>query len=161
MQVVKHEHWDLNNDTVLVVAARWAEPTAIKHRMYICQNMRSFRSARYIAFYNAGRIRHVYELVDVPYHNCTLDNTPILRTIDNLEMPEEPRQVMYIRPVADLDVNIANDTRDKNGRKQAFTYGHRYTTLARIIHARQTSDLVASPDEDVDVSPEEIAETEE
>ena len=154
MQVVKKQDWDLNNDKVLIVAASWAEPIAIKHRIYICQNNRNFQSSRYIAFYKDGRIKYIYEIVDVPYYNCTLDNTPILRTLDTLDIPEEPRQVIYIRPFLEVDP-IVNDTLDKNGKPCAFTPGNRYTTLDLIKTVKKTSELVASDDEDVNLSPEE------
>jgi hypothetical protein len=154
MQVVKKQDWDLNNDKVLIVAASWAESIAIKHSIYICQNDRNFQSSRYIAFYKDGRIKYIYEIVDVPYYNCTLDNTPILRTLDKLDIPEEPRQVIYIKLFLEVDP-IVNDTLDKNGKPCAFTQGHRYTTFDLIKKAKKTSELVASDDEDMNLSPEE------
>jgi ribosome biogenesis protein Tsr3 len=66
---------------------------------------------------------------------------------------------MYIKPFLRVDP-IVNDTLDKNSKSCAFTQGHRYTTLALIQKANKTSELVASPDEDVNVSPEENVHTE-
>ena len=148
MQVVKKQDWNLKNDQVLIVAASWAESIALNHRMYICQNNRNFQSSRYIAFYNDGKIEYIYEIVDAPYSNCTLENTPILLTLDQLDIPEEPRQVIYIKPFLKVDP-IINDTLNKNGKSCAFVQGHRYTTLDRIKKAKKTSELIASPDEDV------------
>ncbi|TAE59867.1 MAG: hypothetical protein EAZ76_15540 [Nostocales cyanobacterium] len=159
MQLVKNKNWDLNNDQVLIVAASWAESIALKHRMYICQNNRHFKSSGYIAFYSDGRIEHIYEIVDAPYNNCTLENTPILRTLDQLDIPQEPRQVIYIKPFLEVDP-IVNDTLDKNGKPCAFVQGHRYTTLDKIKKAKKTSELIASPDEDVNISSAENADAE-
>jgi hypothetical protein len=92
--------------------------------------------------------------VDVPYYNCTLDNTPILRTLDKLDIPEKPRQVIYIKLFLEVDP-IVNDTLDKNGKPCAFTQGNRYTTIDLIKKAKKTSELVASFDEDMNVSLEE------
>ncbi len=61
---------------------------------------------------------------------------------------------MYIEPFLRVDP-IVNDTLDKNGKSCAFTQSHPYTTLAMIQKAKKISELVASPDEDVNVSPEE------
>ena len=112
-----------------------------KSTIYICQNERTFRPSRYIALYNEGRIRYLFELVDAPYHNCNIHNTPILKTVDDLDNPEVLRQVIYLRFVANVGP-IENDTVDKNGNTQAFTQGHRYTTLERIMKAKRTSELV-------------------
>jgi hypothetical protein len=142
METARVKNWNLENDRVIVVPGKWAESTALKHYMYICQNERTFQPSRYIAFVNEGTIRYLFELVDTPYNHCNLDNTPILRTIEDLENPNEPREVMYLRKVADVGP-IENDQLDKNGNLIPFTQGmQRYTTYDRIFKAQRTSELV-------------------
>jgi hypothetical protein len=122
-----------------VLAGKYAEPIALNDHMYICQNDRSFQPSRYIAFVHEGVIRYLFEIVAGPYTECTAENTPILKTLQGYE--NAVYQIMYLKKVADIGP-IQNDTRDKNGKLIAFTYGsNRYTTYESIMKAHKTSEL--------------------
>ena len=139
MQLPIAHDWDRNNDQVLVLAGKYAEPVALNHHMYICQNDRSFQASRYIAFVHDGVIRYLFEIVAGPYTECTVENTPILKTLEGYE--NAVYQIMYLKKVTDIGP-IENDMRDKNGKLTAFTPGaNRYTTYDSIIKARKTSEL--------------------
>jgi hypothetical protein len=135
-------NWDLDSDQVIIVAGRYAEPLALKHHMYICQNDRSFRPAKYIAFYKAGGINYLFELVDKPYKDCTPENTPILKTLspDEFPDPEVPRQIFYLRKVEGF-MPIQNTKLDKNNDMAPFTQNQRYATYSKIISAKTTDEL--------------------
>jgi len=68
--------WDLNNDNVIIVAGSWAEGVALNYNYYICQNKRSFKSARYLAFYNNNQIRYVFEIAKPPEDDINLSLRP-------------------------------------------------------------------------------------
>ncbi len=68
--------WDLNNDNVIIVAGSWAEGVALNYNYYICQNKRSFKSARYLAFFNNNQIRHVFEIDKAPEDDIKLSLRP-------------------------------------------------------------------------------------
>ena len=40
------DKWDLNNQNVIILAGSWAESIALKYNYYICQNKRTFKSAK-------------------------------------------------------------------------------------------------------------------
>jgi hypothetical protein len=67
MGPVRNREWNLNNNQVVVLAGVRAEQTALNHNLYICQNERTFRPSRYVAFYKEGMIRYLFELTDAPY----------------------------------------------------------------------------------------------
>jgi len=68
--------WDLNNENVIVVAGSWAEGVALNYNFYACQNKRTFKPARYIAFYNNNQIRHIFELLQAPEDDIILTDYP-------------------------------------------------------------------------------------
>ena len=72
--------WNLNNDNVIIVAGSWAEGVALNYNYYICQNKRSFKSARYLAFYNNNQIRHVFEILKSPENDINLLSQPEFKT---------------------------------------------------------------------------------
>ena len=51
----------------------------------------------------------------------------------------EKRELFWLKKVSDL--NILNDTTDKNGRRLAFTQRQTYTTYDKITSATLTSEL--------------------
>ncbi|WP_245927427.1 hypothetical protein [Aphanothece hegewaldii] len=147
MQPVKFENWNIeDNNQVLILAGVDGEPLALKHNVYICQNERSFRPSRYVAFYNEAKIRYLFEVVDKPYDYCNWYNTPIRRTINpHPESSTDFRRVIYLKFKTEVGP-IENDTIDKNGKIAAFTQGHRYTTIERLMKAQKTSELVNKSD---------------
>lgn len=136
--------WDLNNSNVIIVAGSWAEGIALNYNYYICQNKRSFKSARYLAFYNNHQIRYVFEILKAPENDVNLlGREEFLNYVHQAE-PEykgDLRKVFTLQFVQDIE-SLINDSIDKNGNPCPYTYGQpRYTTLNRLQTSRQTSQL--------------------
>ena len=117
---------------------------AIKHNLYICQNERSFRPSRYVAFYKEGKISYLFEVTEAPSKDCNEQNTPVLNNVkqyQNRKNKALQNQVMYLKKVSCVGP-IKNDTVDKNGRNVAFVLNQRYTTYEKIMKAKKTSELI-------------------
>lgn len=137
--------WNLDNDQVLVVAGDWAFNIAEKYGIYECQNKRSFRASRYMAFYKNSQIDTVFEIIDLPYDNGTAKNTPEMEKIKK-DKPDyddrTPRRIIKLKKLQSVGP-ILNDGKSKTGKTVPFTYGQpRYTTFDRIIKAKVTSELI-------------------
>ncbi len=136
--------WDLNNDNVIVVAGSWAEGIALNFNYYICQNKRTFKPSRYLAFYNSNQIRHVFEIIQQPTDDINLSNHP---EFNNYIQQAEPNYNGELRKVFKLKLAqtiepVINDTIDKNGNPCSYTYGQpRYTTLQILQASTRTSQL--------------------
>jgi len=133
-----------DSDQVLILAGSWAEGIACKYNYYICQNNRSFRPSRYIAFYNNSKISHLFRVASLPEDDVDIaSDTRFTQYIAN-EEPElgkgDKRKVIPLE--YETELNIENDKIDKNGRPCPFSYGQpRYTTSERVMKARYTSEL--------------------
>ncbi|MCO5231186.1 MAG: hypothetical protein M9958_08520 [Chitinophagales bacterium] len=136
--------WDLNNDNVIIVAGSWAEGVAINYNYYICQNKRSFKAARYLAFYNNNQIRHVFEIDKAPEDDINLSLRPEFATYLTNAEPSysgELRKVFTLKNAQNVGP-IINDNIDKNGNPCPYTYGQpRYTKLPILQTATRTSQL--------------------
>jgi hypothetical protein len=136
--------WDLNNDNVIIVAGSWAEGVALNYNYYICQNKRSFKSARYLAFYNNNQIRHVFEIVKAPEDDINLSLRPEFATyLINAEpgYSGDLRKVFTLKNVQNVGP-IINDSLDKNGNPCPYTYGQpRYSKLPTLQTSARTSQL--------------------
>lgn len=136
--------WDLNNDNVIIVAGSWAEGVAINYNFYACQNKRTFKPAKYLAFYNSNQIRYVFEIISAPIDDCNLSNQPELK--DYLSVVE-PNYAGDLRKYFKLKLTynigpVINDKIDKNGNPCPYTYGQpRYTKLNTLMNATRTSQL--------------------
>jgi len=138
-------NWDENTETVLIVAGNWGHNIAKKYGVYECQNFRTFRSAKFLAFYDNGRIEELFEIVGKPYDNATSTNTPEILKI-SLDMPQyngnELRRCFKLKSLGNVGP-IENDTLSRNGKKIPFTYGQaRYTTVDLVRKAKKTSELI-------------------
>lgn len=138
-------NWELNNDKVLIVAGNWALNIANKYGIYECQNYRSFRSSKYMAFYDDGIIDTLFEIIDKPYDNATEGNTPEIAKMA-IEIPNYNgntlRRCFKLKIIEKIGP-IINDSIGKSGKKVPFTYGQaRYTSLELIRKAKKTSELV-------------------
>jgi hypothetical protein len=136
--------WDLNNDNVLIVAGSWAEGVALNYKYYICQNNRTFKPARYLAFYNNNQIRHVFEILEQPNDDVKLSEHEEYSDYIQTAEPNYDgglRKVFLLKFLTDLGP-IINDKTDKNGNPCPYTYGQpRYTTLQVLQSATRTSQL--------------------
>ncbi len=133
--------WSLENEQVLIVA--WAEGIAIKHGYYICQNKRSFKSSKYLAFYINSRINHLFEITETPVDDENLLDIEELKVYldeDEKDYDGGLRKIFKVSKIQSL--NIINDKVDKNGKPCPYTYGQpRYTTYERVREANKTSEL--------------------
>jgi len=136
--------WDLNNDNVIIVAGSWAEGVALNYNYYICQNKRSFKSARYLSFYNNNQIRHVFEIIKTPEDGVNLSSRTEFATYISQAEPSyagDLRKVFTLKYVQNVGP-IINDNIDKNGNPCPYTYGQpRYTNLTTLQTATRTSQL--------------------
>jgi hypothetical protein len=135
--------WDLNNDNVIVVAGSWAEGIAINYNYYICQNKRSFKAAKYLAFYNNNQIRHIFEILKAPENDVDLLKRNEFSTYIQQAEPNYSglRKVFTLKHVESIGP-VINDNIDKNGNPCPYTYGQpRYTKLKTLQTALRTSQL--------------------
>lgn len=144
------------NDTVLVLAGANAEQVALDNHIYVCQNKRNFRPCGYIAFYNRGKISHLFKFKEPPIDDIgILTNTSIQEVVKyrekNQNNPEFIKQYVeegYLNRVIRLTPfdgcpEIINDlVSEKSGKTVPFTYGSpRYVQLNKFLAAKKTSDL--------------------
>ena len=133
--------WIPDDQLVIVVAGRWAQPVALRHGLYICQDERSFRAARHIAIYADGQIRYLFEIMGPPFNHCNPENMPLLAGIKGYEFEAEAHQVMHLGNMREIGP-IRNDLTSQSGRRIAFTQGQRYTSLSKILTAHTTTELI-------------------
>ena len=137
--------YDDSNNRVIIVGGRWGEPVALEYGFYACQGGRSFKKAKYLAFYYNQRIKYLFE-IENKIENADIKILPQYVPDEYFQKKEpkyvkEERTFFKLKKVKDFAPEIANDTVDKNGRRIAFTQGQTYTTLEKIEHAQKTSDL--------------------
>lgn len=138
--------WQPDGSRVLVVAAgRGAREQADRLNVYQCQNRRSFRPSRWIAFYASGRIDTLAEIADVPNDDVVISDRPELTELSTAMThwkgnPREPRTLFHLKNITTVGP-ILNDQTDKNGRLIAWVQGQRYTTIEKLRSAKRTSDL--------------------
>ncbi len=137
--------YDDSDKRVIIVGGRWGEPVALEYGFYACQGGRSFREAKYLAFYYAQRIQYLFEIEE------KIEKADIKRLgeyvpqeyFDKKEPHYNPekRTFFKLKKIHEFSPVIKNDTTDRNGRRIAFTQGQTYTTYDRIMEAEHTSDL--------------------
>ena len=138
-------NWDEKTEQVLIVAGNWGYQIAKKYGIYECQNLRTFRSSKYLAFYDDGKIEEVFEIVGKPYDNATSSNTSEILKM-SLDMPQYngslPRRCFKLKSLGKIGP-VLNDSVSRSGKNVPFTYGQaRYTTIDLIKKAKKTSELI-------------------
>ena len=167
LQALLVEDGLVDNDDVVVVAARFGYPEYLARAVYICQPERAFRDGlTHLAFYANGaiqvhvpRIRHREDLVAFTRAETVNRSagTAFDRTIGaaieadlNAGTREDGRQYQVFLLSAPEDPEtvrlprpIINDTVAESGRPWAWTMGQRYLSLERLRRpgATRTSDL--------------------
>lgn len=167
LQALLVEDGLVDNDDVVVVAARVAYPEYLKHSVYVCQPNRAFRGGlTHMGFYAAGAIQRevpsiVHRADPVPFTTAevarrragTSEDVAVAEAIETLlslgARTEGNEYGVFILSAAEdvatvkLESPIANDTAAKSGRAWAWTMGQRYTSLAKLTRAgvSKTSDL--------------------
>jgi hypothetical protein len=156
LQALLVEDGLVDNDDVVVVAARFAYPEYLKQGIYVCQAGRAFRAGlTHMGFYaNAAiqtyvpRIRHRED-----YVLFTLDEAASRKTgsgtdqlignaietalTDGTREPDARYQVFLLSEPQDpatirLLNPVANDTVSASGKPWAWTIGQRYVSLADL-----------------------------
>lgn len=133
-------------EKVQIAAGSWGEPIALKYGFYACQNNRAVQDSKYLAFYNKKRINSLFEIVEGPINDVdisTIDSPEMKSYLSEREpnFPGDKRQ-FYKLKLLKKDLNIINDTKDKNEKITPFTMGvFRYTSIDKLNKAVTTSDL--------------------
>lgn len=141
---------DENQEQVLIVGGRWGEKVAVLFDFYACQSNRYFLPTKYMAFYYDKRIKYLFEIEKSPIPSIELTD-PQLR-IDGKYFSiydkkyktssDKAREFFQLKLVHIFpDSGIVNDLTDKNGNPCAFVQRQRYTTIEKIMSAKNTSDL--------------------
>jgi hypothetical protein len=166
LQALLVEDGLVDNDDVVVVAARVAYAEYLEHHVYVCQPNRAFRDGlTHLGFYTDGAIqphlpRIVHRARAVPFtteeanRRRDADDEPrVADAIDKLlsigaRTDGNEYGVFILTPPGDpltvhLDAPIVNDTVAVSGRPWAWTLGQRYTNLTRLTRSgvTRTSDL--------------------
>jgi hypothetical protein len=157
----------LDSDDVVVVAARFAYPEYLQHRVYVCQPNRSFRDGlTHLGFYAESAIQAMVPRIlrRVASIAFTTQEVTRLRSGDHLDSliadaietllangsrPEGGEHGVFLLSGPDdpetilLEALIINDTTTASGNPWAWTMGQRYVSLARLTSpgVKATSDL--------------------
>lgn len=137
--------YDNHENRVIIVGGRWGEPIALEYNFYACQGGRSFKNAKYLAFYYAQRIQYLFEIekklenVDIKELKEYVPEEYFAKK-EPLYKPEK-RTFFKLKKIEEFSPAIQNDSFGKTGRRIAFTQGQTYTTLERIRKAKVTSEL--------------------
>ncbi len=160
LQALLVEEGLVDNDDVVIVAARVAYPEYLDHSVYVCQPNRAFRDGlTHLGFYAQGsiqpyvaRILHradpvLFTLDEATARRATgsheLAVADAIETLLSIGARTEKAEygVFVLSPPDDpatvrLEEPILNDTVAASGRPWAWTLGQRYTSLARLTTAR-------------------------
>lgn len=157
----------VDNDEVVIVAARFAYPEYLRRGVYICQAERAFRDGlTHLGFYAEGAIQTHVPCIEhredvVSFTSAEADRRRAGSSTDRLigeaiemDLSEGPReegkqyQVFLLTGPNDprtvrLSSPIVNDTLSESGRRWAWTLGQRYVGLADLTQPgiAVTSDL--------------------
>lgn len=141
LNLLSYVNWE---DRVQIVAGRSGEPIALKYSFYACQNNRSFRKSKYLAFYNNGGIHTLFEIIGEPINDYNLSENPNLEKYLQEYEPNyigDKRQFYQLKMI-NKNLNIKHFGKNKNGKNTAYTMGvFRYTTIDKINKAKDTNDL--------------------
>jgi hypothetical protein len=126
---------------VLVVAAKEARGVARRYQVYWCQNRRSFKPSRWIAFYSGGEIDTLAEVVGPPEDDVVIAERPeFSEAVAAYPFLRNPHRLFRLQNVETIGP-IKNDLKDRNGSMTAWTQSQRYTTIEKLRVASRTSDL--------------------
>ena len=122
-------NWLPDESLVLVVAGSVvARKEAEENHRYVCQNRRSFRPSKWIAFYADGQI-DLYAEIDGPPEDDVALGRP----------DEDKNSVFRLINLRTIGPIVNDQSRD--GRAVGWTFGHRYTQIDKLLKAKRTSEL--------------------
>lgn len=134
-----------DDERVQIVAGSFGEPIALKYNFYACQNHRTARNSKYLAFYNNRKINSLFEIVEGPLNNYVLSsNKELSDYLKNYEpeYSEKDKRQFYKLKLVSNSLNIIHTGKNKKGKKTAFTMGvFRYTTIDKINKGKNTDEL--------------------
>lgn len=137
---------DNPEERVQIAAGSNGEPVALEYGFYACQNLRSSKPSKYLAFYNNQGIHTLFEIIGEPIDNYILSNDPSLTEYLIDKEPfysSEDRRQFYRLKLLRNDLKITHKKKNKNGKNAAFTMGpFRYTTYDKLLNAKTTDDLL-------------------
>ncbi|MGV0752386.1 hypothetical protein [Empedobacter brevis] len=130
---------------VQIAAGSYGEPIALKYNFYACQNHRTSRDSKYLAFYNNRGIHSLFEIVEGPINDYILSSNIELNEYLKIYEPnyseKDKRQYYKLKLISD-SLNIKHNGKNKKGKRTAYTMGvFRYTTIEKINSAKTTDDL--------------------
>ena len=138
---------DSSEQRVQIAAGSWGEPIALKYGFYACQNNRTRKDSKYLAFYNCGGIHTLFEIVGEPQNDCDLSKSEDETIKKYLEVADPNyirgsfRQFYPLKLVSNT-LNIKHLGKNKKGKGSAYTMGvFRYTTIDKIKGAKTTDEL--------------------
>lgn len=167
LQAMLVEDGLVDNDDVVVVAARFAYPEYLEHGFYICQAGRAFRAGlTHMGFYAeaaiqicVARIRYrednvLFTLGEAAVRKIESDvdrlvgNAIEISLANGSREPEARYQVFLLSgaqapDTIHLSQPIVNDTISASGKTWAWTIGQRYTSTTNLVKPglKVTSDL--------------------
>jgi hypothetical protein len=156
---------DRSADRVVVVAARIALETYLKHSVYICQPGRTFKPCVRLAFYTNSKIYHkvpkiLWEVDEISKDEvearADLDEASKaqlralmkdLERLENSQWSDKAKIIVLSLPDSPdtlvLPYDIVNNRTSNADRPIAFTQGQRYVSLSRLEKApKTTSELI-------------------
>jgi hypothetical protein len=169
LQALLVEDGLVDNDDVVIVAARFAYPEYLKHSVYICQDGRAFRDGlTHMGFYaNAAIQAHVpcirhredhvmFTADEATTRKASSGTDRMLGEIIETALAAGTReagkqyQIFLLSELEDPETvclarPIENDTVSESGRPWAWTLGQRYVSLTGLTQAgiAVTSDLAS------------------
>ena len=133
---------DFSATRVIIVGGSWAEPIAEKYGFYACQNHRSFKPAKYMAFAYKNQIRILFEIKSGPIDDVDLRSRNDIGTYLKDKEPTYSGKLCQFYKLTEVQrLSIVNDATDKNGKPCAFVQRQVYTDYDKIISASKTSEL--------------------
>lgn len=127
-----------DEERVLIVPGRFADSIAKHHNFYKCQYDRSFRPAKYIAFYLDKHIDSVYEITNGYERVNSLESVKgfdfgmYFFTADDLI----PHTFMRLKPRKDLLDHVIT-----HNHPNAYVQNQRYTSITKLSNAKTTDEL--------------------
>lgn len=137
--------YDDSKNRIIIVGGRWGEPIALEYDFYACQGGRSFKKAKYLAFYYDQRIKYLFEIenkidnIDIKDLKADVPDSYFEKK-EPLYKPDK-RTFFKLKKIEEFPEPIINDTKGRNGKTVAFTQGQTYTTYDKIMKAKVTSEL--------------------
>ncbi|MBN1969888.1 MAG: hypothetical protein JW870_11015 [Candidatus Delongbacteria bacterium] len=132
---------------VQIAAGSYGEPIALKYGFYACQNYRTIKESKYLAFYNNRGIHTLFEILEEPINDCDLsklEDSNVKQYLSDHEpnYSSRDKRQFYRLNLIDDKLKIEHSGMNNKGKKTAFTMGvFRYTTIDKLQKAKTTEEL--------------------